>query len=273
MTSETRVGAPSGSKVASTIAERNRVASGALIGYVPAGFPTLKTSVNAAVALAENGVDVIELGIPYSDPIMDGPVIQAATATALDNGFRIDHSFDAIRAITERVSVPVLVMTYWNSVMHYGVERFARTLHAAGGAGAVTPDLIPDEAGLWLRATDAFNLDRVFLAAPSSSRMRLDHIKRVSRGFVYASSTMGITGPRIDVDHAARHLVDRLRGPDAPPACVGVGISTAEHVAEVLSYADGAIVGSVLVRELAEKGVSGIAAFANTLSRGTIPAS
>jgi len=261
------------SHVASQIARRNLTASGALIGYLPAGFPDLKTSIDAAVALAENGVDVIELGIPYSDPVMDGPVIQAATASALDNGFKISHAFDAVSAITERVTVPVLAMTYWNPVLQYGVESFARDWRAAGGVGVITPDLIPDEAEAWLLATDTYALDRVFLAAPSSSRVRLDRIIRSSRGFVYAASTMGITGTRHEVDRSSRVLVDRLRALGAPHPCVGLGISTPQQVSEVLGYADGAIVGSVLVRALAEKGVSGVASVASALSRGTVAAS
>ncbi len=221
------------------------------------------------MAIVENGVDVLELGLPYSDPVMDGPVIQAATQQALDNGFRIADGFEAVRRITDRVEAPVLIMTYWNPVVQYGVDRFADDLAAAGGAGLITPDLIPDEAADWIAASERTGLDRVFLAAPTSSDARLELAVESSRGFVYTVSTMGITGARSDVDVAARTLVARLAEAGSPASCVGLGISTAAQVAEVLEYADGAIVGSALVKALAEGGVAAVGELAAELSRGT----
>ena len=259
------------SAVEAKIAERKAAGSGALIGYLPVGYPDLATSIDAAVALVENGVDVLELGLPYSDPVMDGTVIQEATQHALANGFRLSHGFEAVEAITARVDVPILVMTYWNPVVQYGVERFADDLKAAGGAGLITPDLIPDEASDWIAASDRTELDRVFLAAPSSSDARLRQAVEASRGFVYAVSTMGITGARQDVDAAARSLVARLRDAGATSTCVGIGISTSDQVREVLQYADGAIVGTALVKALADGGVDGVARFAAELSAGTRP--
>ncbi|GAA2024214.1 tryptophan synthase subunit alpha [Agromyces tropicus] len=255
--------------VGPVIARRNEEAAGALIGYLPVGFPTLDESVEAAVALVEQGVDALELGLPYSDPVMDGTVIQAATQQALANGFRLAHGFEAVRRVTERVDAPVLLMTYWNPVVQYGVDRFADDLAAAGGAGLITPDLIPDEAADWIAASERTGLDRVFLAAPTSTDARIRRAVDASRGFVYAVSTMGITGARSDVDRAARTLVGRLRDAGAPASCVGVGISTAAQVAEVLEYAEGAIVGSALVKALADGGVDGVAALAAELARGT----
>jgi len=257
------------SAVETTIALRREAGSGALIGYLPVGFPTLTESIDAAVALAANGVDIIELGLPYSDPVMDGPVIQVATQKALAGGFRLRHGFEAVAAITAQVSAPVLVMTYWNPVVQYGVDRFADDLLAAGGAGLITPDLIPDEAGAWMAASERTGLDRVFLAAPSSSDARLEQAIAASRGFVYAVSTMGTTGARAGVDSAARILVERLRAAGSTSACVGLGISTPEQVREVLGYADGAIVGSALVKALADGGVPAVAALALALSEGT----
>jgi tryptophan synthase alpha chain len=256
------------SQVQQAIAARTAIGSGALVGYLPAGFPDLQTSIEAAVALAENGVDVIELGLPYSDPVMDGVVIQEATQQALAKGFRLRDGIDAVAAITARVDVPVLVMTYWNPIIQFGVDRFADELLAAGGAGLITPDLVPDEAAPWLAASDRTGLDRVFLAAPSSSDERLARAVELSRGFVYAVSTMGITGARNDVDSAARSLVQRLRDVGATSACVGIGISSPEQVREVLEYADGAIVGSILVRALAEGGVDAVAKAAAHLATG-----
>ncbi len=257
------------SRVAEAIAARKEAGSGALVGYLPIGFPNLRTSIDAAVALVDNGVDVLELGLPYSDPVMDGTVIQKATQVALADGFKLQHGFEAVAAITSRVHAPVLVMTYWNPVLQYGVDRFADDLVAAGGAGLITPDLVPDEAGLWLATSDRTDLDRVFLASPSSTEARLQQAVERSRGFVYAVSTMGITGARSDVDTAARTLVERLRGVGATSVCVGLGISTGQQVREVLEYADGAIVGSALVTALAEGGVSAVARTAASLSTGT----
>jgi tryptophan synthase alpha chain len=243
---------------------------GALIGYLPVGFPDLATSIDAAVALVENGVDALELGVPYSDPVMDGLAIQKATQTAIAAGFRVTDVFQAVESIRSRVDAPVLVMTYWNPVLQYGVDRFADTLRDAGGAGLITPDITPDSAVDWIATSERVGLDRVFLAAPSSTDERLFETVKASRGFVYAVSTMGITGARADVDAAARSLVARIRaaGDASTRTCVGIGISTADQVAEVLTYADGAIVGSALVTALADGGVKGVAATASALAKG-----
>ncbi len=249
--------------------EANRAAgTGSLVGYLPVGFPDLATSIDAAVALVENGIDALELGLPYSDPVMDGLAIQKATQTALAAGFRIRDVFTAVEAIRARVDAPVLVMTYWNPVVQYGADRFADELLNAGGAGLITPDITPDSAADWLATSQRTGLDRVFLAAPSSTDDRLAATVHASRGFVYAVSTMGITGARHDVDAAARTLVARLRAADAENVCVGIGISTGDQVAEVLAYADGAIVGSALVSALAEHGVAGVARTAAALALG-----
>lgn len=259
------------STVEEVIRARKAAGSGALIGYLPVGFPDLAASIEAAVAIAENGVDIIELGLPYSDPVMDGAAIQAATQTALKAGFRLSDGFEAIRAIRARVDVPILIMTYWNPVTQYGVQRFADELKAAGGAGLITPDLIPDEASEWLEASDRAGLERVFLAAPSSSAERLRVASELSRGFVYTVSTMGITGARSEMDGAARTLTARLREAGDSYACVGLGISTADQVRDVLSYADGAIVGSALVAALGSGGVPAVAAKAAELAAGARP--
>lgn len=256
------------SGVAAAIDAR-KSSGGTLIGYLPVGFPDLPTSIEAAVAIAESGVGVIELGLPYSDPVMDGPVIQKATQTALAGGFRLAHAFEAVQAISARVPVPIVLMSYWNPILQYGVDRFADALVAAGGAGIITPDLIPDDAEGWLSASNRTGLDRIFLAAPSSTDERLRMISEKSSGFVYAVSTMGITGARADVDSAARSLVARLRDAGAERACVGLGISSAEQVREVLDYADGAIVGSALVSALDFGGVPELARTATALARGT----
>lgn len=228
----------------------------ALIGYFPAGYPTMSDSVEACVAMCESGIDILELGVPYSDPVMDGLVIQVATEQALTNGFKLSMFFDLVKQITSRVSTPVLVMSYWNPILQYGVERFSRDIKAAGGSGLITPDLIPDEAADWLALSDELDLDRVFMATPSSSQKRLNEVARLSRGFIYAVSTMGITGAREDLDAKARAVVSGVRNTSTRvPVCVGIGISTADQVSEVNSYADGAIVGSVFIKAYRDGGI------------------
>jgi tryptophan synthase alpha chain len=254
--------------VATRIAQNRDDGRGSLIGYLPVGFPDLGTSIDAAIALAENGVDALELGLPYSDPVMDGLAIQKATEAAIAGGFRVRDVFTAVEAVRARVDIPVLVMTYWNPVVQFGVDAFADAIVNAGGAGLITPDITPDSADEWIAASDRTGLDRVFLAAPSSTDARLATTVAASRGFVYAVSTMGITGARQDVDAAARSLVARLRTAGAENVCVGIGISTGDQVAEVLAYADGAIVGSALVSALADGGVAGVAAKAAELASG-----
>ncbi|GAA3645652.1 tryptophan synthase subunit alpha [Microbacterium marinilacus] len=251
------------------IARAHADGRGAFVGYLPVGYPDLQTSIDAAVTLAENGVDVIELGPPYSDPVMDGPIIQEATQAALAAGFRTSDLFAALREITRRVDVPVLVMTYWNPVVQYGVDRYADDLVAAGGAGLITPDITPDAAPEWIAASERAGLDRVFLAAPTSSDERLDLVIRNTTGFVYTVSTMGITGERAQLDAAARTLVERLRAHGAVRSCVGIGISTAEQIASVLEYADGAIVGTALVRALRDGGLEQLARTTRELAAGT----
>lgn len=247
------------SKTSEVLKSRKAAGKGSLIGYFPAGYPTLEESIDAAVAMCQSGVDVLELGVPYSDPVMDGPVIQEATLAALNNGFKLKQVFEAVSQITSRVDTPVLVMTYWNPVIQYGVENFARDLAAAGGAGLITPDLIPDEGSDWLLASDRYNLDRVFLSAPTSSEDRVKNATSLSRGFVYAVSTMGITGARAELDALARQVVAGVRSADVEQnTCVGIGISTAEQVAEVNEYSDGAIVGSAFVRAYAQGGVEAL---------------
>jgi tryptophan synthase alpha chain len=247
----------------------NKESGGSLIGYFPLGYPNLDASIEAAVAMCESGVDVLELGIPYSDPVMDGLVIQKATEEALENGFRLSEAFEAIKKITARVKAPVLVMTYWNPVLAYGVERFASDLADSGAAGAITPDLIPDEAAKWIAATDSHNLDRVFLATPSSSDSRVGNASELSRGFVYAVSTMGITGPREDLDAKAKEVVAKVRS-NAPESltAVGIGISTEDQVRQVNSYADGAIVGSAFIAAYASSGINGLTAKVRELAKG-----
>lgn len=238
----------------------------ALIGYLPAGFPDVQTSIEAAVALAENGVDVIEMGIPYSDPVMDGQVIQEATVQALAGGFRVADIFQIVRGITERTDAAVMVMTYWNPVLRLGVDEFARRFAEAGGAGLITPDLVPEEAAQWFEASEKYDLERVFLIAPSSTPARVQRTVDASSGFVYCVSLMGVTGARAEVSSAAQAVVDAAHAAGAENACVGLGVSKREHVNEIGSYADGVIVGTALVAALRDGGVPAVGRLAAQLS-------
>lgn len=223
----------------------------ALIGYLPVGYPDVPGSIEAMTAMVDAGVDIVEVGVPYSDPLMDGPVIQHAAEAALAAGTRVGDVFTATAAVRD-AGAPALVMTYWNLVLRRGVETFARDLVAGGGAGLITPDLIPDEAGEWIASSEAHGLDRVFLVAPSSTPERLTTATSACRGFVYAASTMGVTGTRTSVGSAAEGLVARTRAVTDLPVCVGLGVSNGEQAADVARFADGVIVGSALVRALAD---------------------
>nr|WP_210768400.1 tryptophan synthase subunit alpha [Cellulomonas humilata] len=220
-----------------------------MIGYLPVGYPSVDGSVAAVRTMIDAGVDVVELGVPYSDPVMDGPVIQRAVDAALAGGTRVGDTIRAVERVAGR-GAPVLVMTYWNLVLRYGVDAFARDLAAAGGAGLITPDLIPDEAADWIAASDAHGLDRVFLVAPSSTPERLASTAAASRGFVYAASTMGVTGERTTLGNRAEQLVADTRAAGAAHVCVGLGVSRPDQAADVARYADGVIVGTALVRAL-----------------------
>ena len=235
-------------------AEIHASGRGALVGFLHVGYPDVPTSLAALRALTGEGespgVDLVEVGLPYSDPMIDGVVNQRAGTRALERGVRTRDVFVAVEAVAD-TGTPAVVMTYWNLVEQYGPARFARDLASAGGSGAITPDLTPDEAGEWLEVSDAADLDRIFLVSPSSTDERLARTVAACRGWVYATSVMGVTGARAQSSTAAPVLVARVREAD-PDAMVGVGlgVSNGRQAAEITRYADAAIVGSALVRTL-----------------------
>jgi tryptophan synthase alpha chain len=244
----------------------------ALVGYLPAGFPSVGGAIEAATAMAGAGADLIEIGLPYSDPLLDGPVIQQASQRALEGGTRVADVLATVEAVAS-AGVPVLVMTYWNPVDHYGVAAFARDLAAAGGSGLITPDLTPEEAGPWLEAAAARGLDPVFLVAPSSSAERIKLITSACGGFVYAASLMGTTGMRQAVSGQAAGLVRRVRECTSLPVAVGLGVSDRRQAAEVAAFADGVIVGSAFVRRLLDApsqaaGIASVSELAADLAAG-----
>jgi tryptophan synthase alpha chain len=248
-----------------------------LVGYLPAGFPDVAGGIEALKVLVDSGCDVIEIGLPYSDPVMDGPTIQDAAQRALDGGVRTTDVLRTVEAVAA-TGVPTLVMTYWNPVERYGVDRFAADLANAGGAGLITPDLTPDFAPEWIRAADEHDLDKVFLVAPSSTDERIAMTTAACRGFVYATAVMGVTGARATTSELAGPLVERARrlAPSGAelPVGVGLGVSNGAQAAEVAAYADGVIVGSAFVRVLLDHlddraaGLKALAALTEDLAGG-----
>jgi tryptophan synthase alpha chain len=240
---------------------------GTLVGYLPAGYPTVDGSVELLGALVEGGCDLLEIGIPYSDPVMDGPTIQAAAETALRAGTKLRD----VLSVVERVAAAggrAVVMTYFNPVLRYGVDAFARDLASAGALGMITPDLIPDEADEWLAASQANGLDRIFLVAPSSTEERIALTAAAGSGFLYATSTMGVTGARDSVASVAPELVARCRTHTTLPIGVGLGVRSADQAAEVASFADGVIVGSAFVTAAEQGGAEQVRALAAELAGG-----
>lgn len=244
----------------------------ALIGYLPAGFPSPAESVRLINAMVAAGVDIIEVGLPYSDPLMDGPAIQEAVELALRAGTTTDVVLDTVAQVCQAGATAV-VMSYWNPIERYGVERFAARLQQAGGVGVITPDLTPEEAGPYIQATDDHGLSRIFLVAPSSTDDRISTVTSAATGFVYAASTMGVTGVRDQVGSAAADLVRRTRERTSLPIAVGLGVSTGDQAREVASFADGVIVGSAFIRRVLDaagpdEAEVAVAALAGELARG-----
>jgi tryptophan synthase alpha chain len=260
------------SRLGEVLADAKAENRAALIGYLPAGYPSVGGAVAACRAMIEGGVDIVEIGLPYSDPQMDGPVIQRAVQSALDAGV---NTLDVLRTVegVAETGAPTLVMSYWNPIERYGVDRFAADFAAAGGAGLILPDLIPEEAGAWFAASDAHGLDRVFLVAQSSTAERIALTTDACRGFVYAASLMGVTGTRDAVNSSAEGLVARTRAATDLPVCVGLGVSNPAQAAEVARFADGVIVGSAFVRCLLDAadepaGVRAVGELAAALAEG-----
>ena len=225
----------------------------ALVGYLPAGYPDVPGAIDALKVMVDAGCDIIEIGLPYSDPVMDGPTIQAAAQQALEGGVRTADVLRTVEAVAA-TGTPTLVMTYWNPVDRFGVGRFAQGLVDAGGAGLITPDLTPDSAGEWIEVADKHDLDKVFLVAPSSTDDRIAMTTAASRGFVYATAVMGVTGARASTSDLAGPLVARAKATTDLPIGVGLGVSDGNQAAEVAGYADAVIVGSAFVRTLLDAG-------------------
>ena len=243
----------------------------ALIGYLPAGFPTQEGCIAALTAMVEGGVDAVEIGYPYSDPVMDGPVIQAAADTSLRNGTGAQEVMATLAAISK--VAPSVVMTYWNPIERYGVDNFLKDLKANGGSGVITPDLTIEESEQWIASSKLHDTNRIYVVAPSTSDDRLRKVTEATSGFVYAASLMGVTGTRTSVSSSAQSLVSKLRTVTNLPIAVGLGVSTPDQAREVAQYADGVIVGSAFIRLLQEsstlaEGVEKVRELAQDLSKG-----
>ena len=217
------------------------------IGYFPVGFPNVEDSIRIMQAMVDGGVDVIEIGWPYSDPLMDGPTIQEATDIALRHGVTHQDVFNAVAAVAD-TGASATVMSYWNLIERLGLENYMKKMKQAGGTGTITPDLTPDEAQNYLDFTDTYDMERIFLIAPASSDERIKLVAESSRGFIYAASLMGVTGERSALSQQAEELVKRAKALTSKPVAVGLGISTPDNVREIAAYADGVIVGSAFVR-------------------------
>lgn len=248
----------------------------ALIGYLPAGFPDVQGSIDALRVMVEHGCDIVEIGLPYTDPVLDGPTIQAAAQQALDNGVRTKQVLEVVEAVA-KFGAPTLVMTYWGPVERYGVEKFAADLAAAGGAGLITPDITPDFGQEWIAAADAHGLDKVFLVAPSSTDARIAMTTAEARGFVYAAAVMGVTGKTAANIDIVAPLVARTKasmtGATSTPVGVGIGVSNGDQAAEIAQHADAVIVGSAFVKTLLdapdrETGLRNLAALTEDLAAG-----
>ncbi|MFJ1702370.1 tryptophan synthase subunit alpha [Kitasatospora sp. NPDC088346] len=237
-------------KLSTTLAAVRAEGRAALIGYLPAGFPTVEGGIAAVRALIDGGCDVVEIGLPHSDPVLDGPTIQTADDIALRAGVKIKDVLRTVAEVSSGTDAPVLVMTYWNPVDRYGVARFAADLAAAGGAGCILPDLPVEESDEWRKAAGEHGLDTVFVVAPSSRDPRLAEVTAAGSGFVYAAAVMGVTGTRAAVGNLAEDLVARTRATTDLPVCVGLGVSDADQAAEVARFADGVIVGSAFVQRI-----------------------
>ena len=242
----------------------------ALVAFVTAGDPSLDRTVEAAVAIAEAGADVIELGVPFSDPLADGPVIQRASDRALKRGARLEGVLHAARRIRSRSDVPLLLFSYANPLLRRGLERLAGEAADAGLDGVLVTDLPPEEAGEWIPCARRRGLDTVFLAAPTSGDDRLRGIADASRGFVYAVSRTGVTGESATLSDDGAALVRRLRAFTTAPVVLGFGISTPEQVRAAAAVADGVVVGSAIVRFLEENPGGDVASLVRRLRTGLV---
>lgn len=247
------------SRIAECFSECRQRGEGALVCYLMAGDPDLEHGLTALRAVARGGADVIELGIPFSDPMADGPVIQLAAIRALASGVHLPEIFSLVQAFRQEFSTPLLLMTYWNPILQYGLARVCAQAKAAGVDGFLISDLPPEEAGDWLTVARQSGLDTIFLLAPTSPENRIRLVASAGSGFVYCVSRLGVTGAHAELPANLFSLIDTIKSFTTSPVAVGFGVSTPAQVAEICTHADGAIVGSVLVKLIADHAESDLA--------------
>jgi tryptophan synthase alpha chain len=242
----------------------------ALIPFITAGDPSLDSTAKALRVLDQNGADMIELGVPYSDPLADGPVIQAAATRALQNGTTLERVLDVVRTVAPELRSPIILFTYYNPILNMGVEKFLQTIYEAGVRGLVVPDLPLEESHVLLDPAEKAGIEVILLIAPTSPPDRVAAIAAKSQGFIYVVSATGVTGVRTEVAKGVKVMIEQLRVITDKPIAVGFGISQPEHAKQVIDWnADGAIVGSAMVRKLAEPegGLHAIADLCKTLKQ------
>jgi len=262
-------------RLSKRLAARRACGETALICYVVAGDPTWERTVEIIRALDAASVDAIELGIPFSDPLADGPSIQAASQRALAVGITVPKVLELVRTLRRESEIPLVLMTYFNPALRYGLERFARDAADAGADGVIQTDLTPEEADEWIAAARTHGLDTVFLLAPTSTEARIERVAQIATGFIYCVSRTGVTGARDDVPEELPDLVGRVKQRATIPVCVGFGVSRPEHVRQIGSFADGVVVGSALVDLIARIGdsprlVEEVRTFAAALKSATL---
>ncbi len=238
------------SRIRETFEKLKRSGRGGFIPFITAGDPDIATSELLLIELAAAGADILELGMPFSDPVADGETIQRASERALRKGVTLEDALTCVARAKQHIDVPVVLFSYFNPLLKFGENRLADEARRAGVDGVLVTDLIPEEAQTWTETLVQFELDPIFLVAPTTSDNRLKHIARQARGFIYAVSRAGVTGARDEISRDAETLVNRVRAVSDLPVAVGFGISTAEQVHEIWRFADAAVVGSAIVREI-----------------------
>jgi tryptophan synthase alpha chain len=235
-------------RIASTFEKLKQQKKKALIPYVMAGDPDLSTTQALVMELEQNGANIIELGVPFSDPLADGPVIQRASDRSLRNKTSLRAVMELVRRLRQKTQIPLILMTYYNPVHKYGEEQFARDAVACGVDGVIVPDLPPEEAAQLLKASRKVGLDTIFLLAPTSTPRRIRKVSQVSQGFIYYVSLTGITGAGLGSFEEIKHKIQEIQRGSSRPVAVGFGISTPDQAAQVAQWADGVIVGSAIVK-------------------------
>jgi tryptophan synthase alpha chain len=228
----------------------------AFIPYLTGGFPSRTAAVELLKAVARSGAELVEIGVPFSDPLADGPTIQEASRKALDQGVKVEDVLSMVAEASSCIDAPIVLMTYWNPVLQRGPERFARQARAAGAAGVIVPDLPMEEADDWMHAASAHELDTVLMAAPTTSTARLERLLSKSRGFLYYVSMTGVTGAALALSEAVLARIDAIRRIAPLPVAVGFGVATPDQARQLAGVADGVIVGSALIRLISDHPVS-----------------